>query len=81
MRIKLRNLNNGIRNKRSVMDISGYIGRLPNNMDKGFPPTIHIYYDFGVLAGGFHTDLESAEKLRDVLNEQIKYVKTHQEGR
>lgn len=36
------------------------------------PPTVYIYYNLGLTAGGFHTDLKTAKDLRAELDKAIE---------
>ena len=36
------------------------------------PPTVYVYFDFGITAGGFHVDLKSAKDLRTELDKAIE---------
>ena len=70
-KVDLRNLNCGRRNPKVVVGINHHIS---TNEPGTIGDTIYIFIESGVFEGGFHTSLDDAKRLRDVLSDEISKV-------
>lgn len=80
MLVKMKNINYGKRNPLVRLHIGGNPERAKTDIDGGFPPSVHVHFNFGLLTGGFATDIGCAETLREALDQAIKTAKSREAG-
>lgn len=72
VKVRMSNINNAQRHPKIEFDISGTAHL---DQDLGERRTVYIHIRDGMLSGGFHTTVESAEELVKTLQEQIRIAK------